>query len=76
MKRLTDLIAPSFYAAHRDIKEEKHTYYDLSGGRGSTKSSFVSLEIVLGIVKNKDASAAVFRKVADTLRDSVYTQIG
>lgn len=45
---LTDIIAPAFYDVHNDIIDGKHTYYDLYGGRGSTKSSFISVEIVLG----------------------------
>ena len=52
---LKDIIAPSFYGLHNDIKEEKHTHYYLKGGRGSTKSSFVSIEIILGIMKDKSA---------------------
>ena len=74
--RLTELIAPAFYRVHHDIWEERHTYYDLYGGRGSTKSTFVSLEIVLGIIRDPEANAVCFRKVGNTLRDSVYTQIG
>ena len=74
--RLTDIIAPPFYGVHHDILNGRHTYYDLYGGRGSTKSSFVSVEIVLGIVEDKNANAIIFRKVASTLRESVYEQIG
>jgi len=74
--RLTDVIAPAFYRVHHDIWDGLHTYYDLYGGRGSTKSSFASVEIVLGIVADKEANAIVFRKVAKTLRDSVFEQIG
>lgn len=73
--RLTDVIAPSFYAVHHDILEGKHTYYDLYGGRGSCKSSFVSAEIVLGMMKDKDANACIFHKYQIMLRDSVYNQI-
>lgn len=69
--RLTDIIAPSFYEVHRDVCAGQHTHYVLKGGRGSTKSSYISLEIVCGIIKNPDAHAIVFRKIADTLRDSV-----
>lgn len=72
---LTDVIAPSFYAVHKDIKAEAHTYYDLYGGRGSTKSSFISAEIVLGIMKDPEANAIVFRKYGTTLRESVFEQI-
>lgn len=56
--QLTDIIAPSFYSVHWDILDGKHTYYDLYGGRGSTKSSFISVEIVLGMIQ--DAKDGIF----------------
>ena len=51
-----------------------HTFvhYTLPGGRGSLKSSFVSLTIVKQIMENPGTHAVVFRKVANTLRQSVY----
>lgn len=73
--KLTGLIAPSFYDVHKDIKENKHTHYWLKGGRASTKSSFISIEIILGMMKDKNANAVVLRKVGDTLADSVYAQL-
>ena len=72
---LTDVIAPSFYDVHWDIYDGKHTHYWLSGGRGSTKSSFISVEIVLGIMSDPNANAVVLRKVKDTLKDSVFEQL-
>lgn len=72
---LTDIIAPSFYSVHWDIAEGKHTYYDLYGGRGSTKSSFIGVEIPLGMMQDPLANAVIFRKYAVTLRESVYEQI-
>lgn len=76
---LTDVIAPSFYDVHWDILYGKHTYYDLYGGRGSTKSSFISVEIILGMMQDeKDgvfSNSVVFRKVGNTLRESVFEQI-
>lgn len=76
---LTDIIAPSFYDIHNDIIEGKHTYYTCYGGRGSCKSSFISVEIVLGMMQDeKDgvfSNAVVFRKVGNTLRESVFEQI-
>lgn len=69
------LIAPVFYPVHRDIVKGGHTYYDLYGGRGGLKSSFISLEIILGMMKDKQANAAIFRKYGVTLRESVYEQI-
>ena len=73
--KLTDIIAPAFYPVHWDILDGKHTYYDLYGGRGSTKSSFISVEIVLGMVEDPQANAVVFRKYGVTLRESVFEQI-
>ena len=61
--KLTELIAPSFYDLYWDIAEHKHTHYKLAGGRGSTKSSFISIMIVLGMMSNPDANAMVLRKV-------------
>lgn len=72
---LSDLIAPAFYPVYWDIRDGLHTYYDLYGGRGSTKSSFVSIEIVTGIMEDPTANAAVFRKVASTIGTSVFEQI-
>ena len=73
--KLSGLIAPSFYELHRLVKNYCYTYYWLKGGRGSTKSSFISLEIVQGIIKDPQANAVCFRKVGDTLKDSVFAQI-
>lgn len=73
--KISEIIAKSFYEVHKDIKENKHTYYWLKGGRGSTKSSFVSIEIILGMMKDSNANAVVLRKVGDTLTDSVYAQL-
>ena len=73
--RLSDCIAPAFYPVHWDIRDGLHTYYDLYGGRGSTKSSFISVEIVLGVMDDPLANAIVFRKVASTISTSVFEQI-
>lgn len=73
--KLTDLIAPQFYDIHWDILEGKHTHYKLYGGRGSTKSSFISIEIIMGMMQDPDANAACFRKVGNTLQESVYEQL-
>lgn len=73
--RLTDLIAPAFYPVYWDVREGGHTYYDLYGGRGSTKSSFISLMLIMGIMEDPAANAVVFRKVASTISTSVFEQI-
>lgn len=73
--RLSECIAPAFYPVYWDIQNGDHTFYDLFGGRGSTKSSFISIMLILGIVQDKDANAIVFRKVGNTLGTSVYEQV-
>lgn len=73
--RLSSLIAPSFRKIHNDIKRDLHTHYWLKGGRGSTKSTFAAIEIVLGMMKHPDANALVMRKVERTLRESVFPQL-
>lgn len=75
MINLSEIIAPVFFEVHKDIKGNKHTHYWLKGGRGSTKSSFVSIEIILGIMSDKNTNALVLRKVSDKLQDSVYAQL-
>ncbi len=70
-----DVIAPAFLDAYRDIADHKHTEYIFSGGRGSTKSTFVSLAIIYLLKNNPAMHAVAMRQVKDTLRDSVYTQL-
>lgn len=72
--RLSKIIGPAFYGVARDVLEHGHTHYDESGGRGSLKSSFVSIIVPILIVSNPNTHALVLRKVANTVRDSVYAQ--
>ncbi|MEG3071046.1 MAG: phage terminase large subunit [Candidatus Syntrophopropionicum ammoniitolerans] len=72
--RLSELIAPSFYGLHRELKTEQYDEFWLKGGRGSTKSTFVSAEILLGFVKDADANAIVLRRYQNELRDTVFGQ--
>ena len=71
---LYDLIGPAFDELADDIQRHGHTHYDLSGGRGSLKSSFVSLIIPPLLIGNPGTHALVLRKVGNTIRDSVYSQ--
>lgn len=74
---LSKCIGKAFYSVHKDIQSGRHTYYDLTGGRGSLKSSFVSVEIIYNMMKreNKNKHGVVYRKVGDTLETSVFSQI-
>ena len=71
---LSEKIGPAFYDIAHDIFHHGHTHYDFSGGRGSLKSSTVSIIVPLLLVGNPGTHALVLRKVANTIRDSVYAQ--
>ena len=70
----SELIGSAFHDITRDVFAHNHTHYDLSGGRGSLKSSFVSLIVPPLMIQNPMCHACVFRKVGNTIRDSVFQQ--
>lgn len=76
---LKNVIAKPFWKVHRDIKNNGHTHYWLKGGRGSTKSSFIGIEIVNGMMRDAEkgilSNALILRRVKDTLAESVRDQI-
>lgn len=72
---LSSLISPAFYESHRAVKNNEINELVEKGGRGSAKSSFVSVEVILEMVKHSQCHAVVIRKVKNTLRTSVYAQI-
>ncbi|MGX6988563.1 PBSX family phage terminase large subunit [Leuconostoc fallax] len=72
---LKDMIAPRFYHMYYDMMRIAHSNYYFVGGRGSTKSSFIAVMLMLMLEEDSNASAAVLRRVADTLRDSVVAQL-
>lgn len=73
---LSQKIGPAFHTVAHDVFVHGHTHYDFSGGRGSLKSSTVSILVPLLLMQmdNKDCHALVLRKVGNTIRDSVYAQ--
>lgn len=74
MVRLSDLIAPSFFDAYAELRDESYTHWWFQGGRGSTKSSFVSVALITGVMSDPVANVVVLRQVADTLRGSAFEQ--
>ena len=72
---ISDHIAPAYMPLHEDVVAHAHESYFLPGGRGSGKSSYISLEVVDGIMKDSTANAIIFRKYGVTLRESVFSQI-
>ena len=66
-------IGKSYFDINIDIVPNKS--YVFEGGRGSLKSSFISLKIIELLKNNSQIHACIVRKVAGTLRDSVYAQM-
>lgn len=79
MINVYNLLAESFYDLLEDVLRDGHTQYWLKGGRASTKSSCISIIIPLCMMldaqKGIHSNAVVLRKVADTLKTSVYSTI-
>lgn len=72
---LSDIISPAFTEPHRAIKAGTINELVEKGGRGSAKSSHLSVEVILELLRHPDCHAVVMRKVGNTLRTSVYAQI-
>ena len=70
-----DSMARTFWDLYDDLKRDGHAEYWLKGGRGSTKSSFISLVIVRGLLADPNSNAIIYRKVGNTIKDSVYSQM-
>ena len=68
-------ISSSFSDINRSIDDREYREYYLEGGRGSTKSSFISEKIIEIIENNPRMCVVVLRKVKDTLKDSVFAQL-
>lgn len=68
-------IGRAFVDVNRDIDERKHYEYWFEGGRGSVKSSFWSEKVIELLENDEQKCALLIRKVGNTLKDSVYSQI-
>lgn len=74
--KLSDMVAPMYMDVLEDIMEHRHTHYTLAGGRGSTKSSFVGgISIPLLIMRYPQVNAVCFRKVGNTIENSIRSQV-
>ena len=70
-----DLFPWNYNPVFKSVLGAKESEYMLWGGRGSCKSSFISVAIPLIMGQHKDVNALILRKKANTLRDSVYAQL-
>ena len=73
--KLSDLISPAFRESHQAVKAGSINELVEKGGRGGAKSSYISIEIILLMLQHPSCHAVVMRKVANTLRSSVYAQM-
>lgn len=73
---ISELWVEKFDEVFEDIMGHKYTHYIFPGGRGSTKSSFVGgIAVPLLLISNPNCHACCFRKVGNTLKTSVYSQV-
>ena len=68
-------IGKAFVDLNRWIDERRYLEYWLRGGRASIKSSFVSEKGIEILENNPDMCAICIRKVGNTLKDSIYSQM-
>lgn len=69
------LLGPDFLRAHRLMAEGSRSEFWCSGGRGSLKSSWASLELVAHVETHPGEHAAAVMKRKNQLRDAVYAQV-
>lgn len=72
---VAELTIRKFDSVFEAVMSHSKTEFWMDGGRGSTKSSFISLCIILLIVSFSDANAVVFRRYGKDLRDTVFEQL-
>lgn len=73
---IKDCIIPMYDDVLEDILQHGHTHYVFPGGRGSTKSSLVGgIAIPLLIMSNPHIHAICFRKIGNTIQNSIFPQV-
>lgn len=70
-----DIISDVLHPMIRSIRGRKHKEYIAEGGRGSGKSSGFGCDVIEVIKNYPDVHVLAVRKVATTLKDSVYAKI-
>lgn len=68
---LKNIIAPHFWNIFNNLKVHNVIY----GGRGSTKTSMIALNIVLGCIIDDNCACVILRRYQNLLRNSVYKEI-
>ena len=76
MKKQITINADNMICPHFDQVLFSHCLNKvLKGGRGSTKSSVISIQLVMDFLQDSQANVLIMRKVANTIELSVYEQI-
>ena len=68
---IKQIMAPVFWPVHTAIRRGTVQEVVAKGGRGSGKSSYLSLALVYQLLRHPDCHAVVLRRVAGHLRNSV-----
>ena len=74
MVRISQIIGDGFGGSRAAVRGGCGELIE-SGGRGSGKSSYLSIELILQLLKHPGCHGLVLRKVGATLRTSVYAQL-
>lgn len=73
---LDNCIIEMYKPVLKQIFKHDYVHYVFAGGRGSTKSSFVGgIAIPLLIIANPKVHAVCFRKIGNTIQNSIYSQV-
>ena len=73
---LDNCIIQMYKPVLKQILRHDFVHYVFAGGRGSTKSSFVGgIAIPLLIIANPTVHAVCFRKIGNTIQNSIYSQV-
>lgn len=68
-------IPDNFHSVIRMIRNFQYAEYTFKGGRGSSKSTTIAMIIIEILKNNHDVHALVCRKVANTIKDSIYAKM-
>lgn len=73
---ISELLAPGYDELLFDVLDHKHTHYLIKGGRGGGKSSAIPTITLMLMTRPENANVhvIVFRKVANTLKNSVFNE--
>lgn len=77
--RIADCIGPAYYEMFHSVEAREKMTYWMKGGRGSLKGSFAYLYTIFDLTRDAEQGikthAVGLRKVKDTIRDSIFTNL-